>query len=856
MRRYRIVKKLGDGSQGVAYLAFDTQTNTDIVLKKVPAGSKDPDELNHSKTLRHPNIISCMDSFTENDFLYMVLTYAEGGDIESYLQLLKDEKLELPIGRACRWFSQLASALQYCHDHHTLHRDVKPSNVFLDKALDTVYLGDFGVAKKLDGKGASTSTFVGSPVWLSPEVISGQPYSYASDAWGLGCVLYELVAGYSPFDTAGNLASLVMKICAGDYEPLPTTVPEYVRKCVQGLLTVDTRKRWTIRQALDSCDEFRDAATLVDVSAAPTPRGGTYVERKPLSSRTSLSTSAAPQAVVVPSLAGPSQQRGLNTWVRGLGKDMEELEKQLAPVQNNNGTPATNNKYPVVAPPHRSSLSSATPSASTTPPIVTSSPETAGNRAALQPPPQAQKGLNTWVKGMGKDFEELERQLMGAGSGGSGGSSSALVNNNRTPQPAPTLAALKQPAPTANNQNKKGTSPTTASPLIAGSGGFARQAPLAADNTGDVRKWVKAKERELSDLEAMLGRYNNNNVKNNLASPPVRREQSPQRSNDLQQKKVAAPTQSPPPQPLTAQQERFRKAQAAADAKQKKIEEEQKARAEAEAKAKLEKEREAAVQAAKEARMNEEKKEREEKREREWREFRQKMKEGRREVAEHGGIQHDIVVGAAPAVAGRRAVGGALPSAPATASGGGGSGSARLLNNAGVNPVVQKTDSPYIAYGRRQSPSSLAPANFHSPQVHSALPPAPEKVQLVGGTRPSSGPTTSANVPTPTAPRSNVSKPIAVASLQQQIHQPPKNQSPSAAHLKSPVKGRPANNNHPNEANELDKHQAAIEKRMKQREELKEMMQKDRQGAHASGGGVNVEIVLPSNLRNLAQNKF
>jgi serine/threonine protein kinase len=291
MHRYKIIKKLGDGSQGVAYLASDLTTPRTVVVKKLPSGSRSTEEMRLGKHIKHPNIIECYDAFEENDFVYLAMHYAEGGDLESFLDCLREANEVPPLAVSLRWFTQIATACLHCHGCQLIHRDVKPSNVFLSKDLKTAYLGDFGVAKQLGATKTSTSTFVGSPVWLAPEVVSGQAYDAHSDGWGLGCVLYELVTGKSPFD-ATNFAALVMRICSGEYDDLPPTVPSHIRSAIAGLLTVDTKQRWSVAKVLASHEDFDVNLPLPPGFGVASPKEGLQTW---INARSSLTTHPLPE---------------------------------------------------------------------------------------------------------------------------------------------------------------------------------------------------------------------------------------------------------------------------------------------------------------------------------------------------------------------------------------------------------------------------------------------------------------------------------------------------------------------------------------------------------------------------------
>lgn len=256
MDRFQIEKNIGHGAQAVAYLArYRNDPNRYVVLKRLSIGSVSSQEMALMLKLRHPNIVRCYEAFTHQDFLYLVLQYAEGGDLELHLSNLQKRKDKLPIATLVSWFCQLCAAVQHCHDNKIIHRDIKSSNVFLSKDLKTIYLGDFGVAKELSESKSLTTTLVGSPLCLSPEVISGNAYSTPSDAWSLGCILYEMASLRRPFSSA-NFAQLVTKVCSAQYDPLPTDTPAFVVAAVNGLLALDTTDRWTVMQAAGSNEIF------------------------------------------------------------------------------------------------------------------------------------------------------------------------------------------------------------------------------------------------------------------------------------------------------------------------------------------------------------------------------------------------------------------------------------------------------------------------------------------------------------------------------------------------------------------------------------------------------------------------
>ncbi len=132
-------------------------------------------------------------------------------------------------------------ALKYSHDNKVLHRDLKTSNVFLSNDSQ-VKLGDFGMAKNLLYTNQNLQNFVGTPLYLPPEIINSHPYSYKADIWALGIVFYELLALRTPFMDF-SYHGLLVKICNAPIDPLPETFTSEIRNFVMTLLERDPARR-------------------------------------------------------------------------------------------------------------------------------------------------------------------------------------------------------------------------------------------------------------------------------------------------------------------------------------------------------------------------------------------------------------------------------------------------------------------------------------------------------------------------------------------------------------------------------------------------------------------------------------
>lgn len=127
------------------------------------------------------------------------------------------------------------------HDRKIIHRDLKGQNIFLTKS-NMVKLGDFGIARVLNKTMDKAKTMVGTPYYLSPEIIESKPYSFKTDVWSLGVILYEMCSLKPPFN-AESLHFLALKIVKGSFTPIPNHYSREMKNLVSLLLQVDPIRR-------------------------------------------------------------------------------------------------------------------------------------------------------------------------------------------------------------------------------------------------------------------------------------------------------------------------------------------------------------------------------------------------------------------------------------------------------------------------------------------------------------------------------------------------------------------------------------------------------------------------------------
>lgn len=201
--------------------------------------------------LQHPNIIKFIEVFRSSKptaTLNIVMDYAKGGDLQKKIKKQREKKSYFEETQILDWFTQICLAIKHIHDKKVLHRDLKSQNIFLTEN-GLIKLGDFGIAKCLNFTMEKACTIVGTPYYLSPEIVQNQPYNFKSDIWSLGVLLFEMMSLKMPFD-ANSLPMLSLKIVRGNYGTMPSKFSEDIKNLVKALLNVDASKRPTIHELL------------------------------------------------------------------------------------------------------------------------------------------------------------------------------------------------------------------------------------------------------------------------------------------------------------------------------------------------------------------------------------------------------------------------------------------------------------------------------------------------------------------------------------------------------------------------------------------------------------------------------
>ena len=254
--KYKVIKLLGEGSFGKAFLCKNESNDTICVIKQIiieDMNEKEKDDVYNEAQilgkLDHQNIIKLFEVFDSKKpkhTLNIVTEYADGGDLSEKIKSQNNKPFT--ESEILDYFTQICLALKHIHEKKIIHRDLKSGNVFLMKN-GLVKLGDFGIAKGFQNTMDKAKTMVGTPYYLSPEILENKPYDSKSDIWSLGVLLYEMMTFKMPFN-ANSLPMLSVKILRGNYTPPPAVYTKDLREIVSKCLLVDPKKRPTIQAIL------------------------------------------------------------------------------------------------------------------------------------------------------------------------------------------------------------------------------------------------------------------------------------------------------------------------------------------------------------------------------------------------------------------------------------------------------------------------------------------------------------------------------------------------------------------------------------------------------------------------------
>lgn len=326
--RYDVASEIGRGAMGVVYRAMDPMLERTVAIKTINM-ALDPGEMEHYEKrftiearaaggLNHPNIVTIHDIGRSGDLAYMAMEFLEGRELKDLIA-----GRELTVDRALDIAAQAADGLAYAHQHDVVHRDIKPANIMI-LGDGRVKIMDFGIARmRTADVRTQTGVVLGSPRYLSPEQVLGKRSDGRADIFSLGVIIYEMVAGKTPFDGV-DVNSLMFQIV--NFTPPPpsavnTALPQMIDLIIAKALAKSADERYaTIAELaadLRACRRQGLGDITAPLIAAAQPAGAD--SQKMLFDDTTLPASRAADRSLSPTLPGDTIPS------RGLAKEFDSM---------------------------------------------------------------------------------------------------------------------------------------------------------------------------------------------------------------------------------------------------------------------------------------------------------------------------------------------------------------------------------------------------------------------------------------------------------------------------------------------------------------------------------------------------
>ncbi|CAD8064062.1 unnamed protein product [Paramecium sonneborni] len=250
-------RNIGGGQFSEVFLGFEMYTKEKVAIKQIDCSRmRDQimiqmmrNEIGILKTIpKQQNILKLYDVFQNNQVVYIITEYCNQGDLQQFIgkhKMTEDLAIDL--------ITHVLNGLQHCKNNYIIHRDIKPANVFINNGVPK--LADFGFAlSKNVQNGVEIQNYnVGTPMYMAPETLLSNHYSFKSDLWSAGVVLYEMVFGQQPFRSHTE-PELVQKLKLYQQNGLlyyPFQCSRFLDILIQNMLQCDKQLRWSVEQCLD-----------------------------------------------------------------------------------------------------------------------------------------------------------------------------------------------------------------------------------------------------------------------------------------------------------------------------------------------------------------------------------------------------------------------------------------------------------------------------------------------------------------------------------------------------------------------------------------------------------------------------
>jgi serine/threonine-protein kinase len=272
--RYKVIERVGRGGMGVLYRAHDAALERDVAVKMMHldftsdshARERFQREARAVARLQHPNIVTIHELGEFDDTPFIVMEFLAGKDLEA---LLKDGT-QLTLGRKVDIAAQLCEGLAFAHDQGIVHRDIKPGNV---RVLEDgkVKILDFGIARFAASSLTQSGTVMGTPSYMAPEQIMGQPVDGRADLFSAGVLFYELLSGHKPFtgESPTAVAYSIMNSEPPELRQELTDLPDAINEIVSRALRKNPNERYG--HAREMASDLQTVRMMLDLPLSGSP---------------------------------------------------------------------------------------------------------------------------------------------------------------------------------------------------------------------------------------------------------------------------------------------------------------------------------------------------------------------------------------------------------------------------------------------------------------------------------------------------------------------------------------------------------------------------------------------------------
>ena len=289
---YELLEEIGRGGQGVVFRARQKSLNRTVALKVISLGQWASKahlkrfrlEAEAAAHLEHPGIVPIHEVGERDGSCYFSMKFIEGGQLDEVAR-----RESMPIRRAVELIAKVARTVHYAHEHGILHRDIKPGNILLDQEGEP-HLTDFGLARLVESESSVTQTLdvLGTPSYMAPEQAVGNnaAVSSATDVYGLGGVLYQLLTGQPPF--AGGATYETIKLLLDTEPKQPRLLNPKIDRDLSTIclkcLEKDPKRRYTSALALaEDLERWLKHEPILARHTGVFARGKKWVRRNPTS---------------------------------------------------------------------------------------------------------------------------------------------------------------------------------------------------------------------------------------------------------------------------------------------------------------------------------------------------------------------------------------------------------------------------------------------------------------------------------------------------------------------------------------------------------------------------------------------